>query len=66
MATIEVSGMGCDGCEDIVENAVSEVAGVSEVDADHENGEVEYDGDVDREAVEQAIEYAGYETTAEA
>jgi len=65
MATIEVSGMGCDGCEDIVENAVSEVAGVGEVDADHEDGEVEYDGDADHDAVAQAIEFAGYEAAAD-
>lgn len=60
MPMIEITGMGCEGCADIVENAVGEVHGVTEVDADHESGTVEYDGDADREAIRESVEFAGY------
>lgn len=61
MATMEVTGMGCDGCEVIVENAVSAVRGVDDVDADHESGVVEYDGDADPVTIAEAINFAGYD-----
>lgn len=65
MPTIEVTGMGCDGCEDIVENAVGEVYGVDEVEADYETGVVEYEGDVDRDDITEAIEFADYAVAGE-
>lgn len=60
MPSIDVSGMGCDGCEDIVENAVGEVYGVDDVEADYEAGVVEYEGDADRADIREAVEFAGY------
>lgn len=60
MPTIAVSGLGCDGCEEIVETAVNEVRGVESVSADHEAGVVEYDGEADRAAITEAVEFAGY------
>jgi len=59
--TLAVSGMSCTGCESNVESAVSELAGVQAVDADHEAGTVTVEGDVDQGAVESAIEDSGYE-----
>ena len=59
--TLAVSGMSCTGCESNVESAVSELAGVQSVDADHEAGTVTVDGDVDHGAVAEAIEDSGYE-----
>jgi len=59
--TLAVSGMSCTGCESNVESAVSELAGVQAVDADHEAGTVTVEGDVDHGAVESAIEDSGYE-----
>lgn len=61
MPTIEVTGMGCEGCEDIVQTAVTEVRGVDDATADHENGVVEYDGDADRDSLVEAIGFAGYD-----
>lgn len=63
MSTIEVTGMGCDGCEDIIENALGEVHGVQDIEADHESGIVEYEGDPDLDAVAEAVDFAGYEVT---
>lgn len=60
MPTIEVRGMGCDGCEDILEQAIGEVTGVTAVDADHETGVVGYEGDADQVAVADAVAFAGY------
>ena len=59
--TLAVSGMSCTGCESNVESAVSELAGVQAVDADHEAGTVTVEGDVDQGAVAEAIEDSGYE-----
>ena len=61
--TLDVSGMSCTGCESTVEAAVSELAGVQSVDADHEAGTVTVESDVDEEAVEEAIRDTGYEVT---
>jgi copper chaperone CopZ len=60
MPTISVTGMGCAGCGEIVENALGEVSGVESVEADHESGVVEYDGEAGTEAVRNAVEFAGY------
>lgn len=65
MPTIAVSGMGCEGCEDIVENAVSEVRGVESVSVNHESGEMEYTGEADEDGIAEAIEFAGYELATE-
>lgn len=60
MPTIAVSGLGCDGCEEIVETAVSEVRGVESASADHEEGVVEYEGEADQDDITEAVEFAGY------
>ena len=61
MPTIAVSGMGCDGCEEIVETAVSDVRGVDAASADHETGEVEYEGEAEEDDIAEAVEFAGYD-----
>ena len=58
--TVTVTDMSCDGCEEIVEGAVSDVAGVESVEADHEAETVTVEGDADVEAVMEAIDFAGY------
>lgn len=60
--TLSVDGMGCDGCEDIVENALTDVDGVDDASADHEDGNATVEGDADPEALVEALEYAGYES----
>lgn len=64
--TLQVPDISCDGCEDIVETAVSEVDGVESVTADHEASTVVYEGDPDREDVVEAVDFAGYSVAEEA
>ncbi|MCG1002730.1 MULTISPECIES: heavy-metal-associated domain-containing protein [Halobacterium] len=59
--TLTVEGMGCAGCEDIVENALSGVDGVEGATVDHEDGVATVEGDADAESLLQAVEFAGYE-----
>ena len=58
---IKVEGMMCTGCENRIQNAVSEIKGVESVKADHEKGIVEVKGIADIKEVKQAIEDIGFE-----
>ncbi|MER7083662.1 Copper chaperone CopZ [Saccharopolyspora antimicrobica] len=62
-ATFVVKGMTCSGCMTKVTNAVTGVAGVSDVDVDISSGELTVTGEsaVDTEAVRRAVGDAGYE-----
>lgn len=64
--TFSVDGMSCGGCEANVTDAVSELAGVESVEADHERGRVEVEGtdSVASTAIVEAIQAAGYEVDA--
>ncbi|MEA1932616.1 MAG: cation transporter [Euryarchaeota archaeon] len=62
--TLAVSGMSCTGCESNVEAAVSELPGCTDVEADHEDGTVTVEGDVDEGALQEAIEDSGYSVEA--
>lgn len=55
--------MSCTGCEQNVENALQNLEGVTQIDADSESDSVEVvaDDDVDDAEVHSAIERAGYE-----
>lgn len=59
---LSVEGMSCDGCEANVEAALAEVAGVTAVEADHEEDTVVVEGDADRKRLLAAVDDAGYET----
>ena len=61
MTTLTVEGMGCEGCEDIVENALEGVDGVEDADADEAEGVATVEGDADTESLLEAVEFAGYE-----
>ncbi|WP_264183109.1 heavy-metal-associated domain-containing protein [Haloterrigena turkmenica] len=56
---MSVSGMSCDGCERNVESAVTNLEGVSRVEADHEGDAGE--DDVTEDDLHAAIREAGYE-----
>lgn len=56
---IDVEGMHCNACERLVAEALGE-RGASNVVASHETGKVEYDGDLSRSDVEEAIRAAGF------
>ena len=58
---IKVEGMMCTGCENRIQNAVSEIKGVESVKADHEKGIVEVKGTADIKEVKEAIEDLGFE-----
>ena len=60
---LNVEGMSCNHCKSAVESAVSEVAGITSVDASPEQDKVtvKYQDDVNMEAVERAIYDAGYD-----
>lgn len=58
--TITVEGMHCAGCERTVEDALREVAGVTDADADREAERARVAGSADVEALVAAVEQAGY------
>lgn len=57
---IEVKGMHCHGCEQLVKAELEE-RGASNVVAHHETGVVTYQGDLADDAVASAIAEAGFE-----
>jgi copper chaperone len=59
--TLTVDGMGCEGCEDIVENALGNVDSVEDASADEQAGSATVEGDADPEDLLEAVEFAGYD-----
>lgn len=58
--TLRVEDMSCEGCEDIVENALEEISNVESAEADEEAGTVVVEGDADVQDLLDAVDYAGY------
>ncbi|MFB6183607.1 MAG: heavy-metal-associated domain-containing protein [Haloarculaceae archaeon] len=58
--TITVEGMSCEHCEQTVEEALRDVAGVTDATADREAERASVDGDATVAALVQAVENAGY------
>jgi copper chaperone CopZ len=60
---ITVTGMTCNHCEMRVKMALEKVQGVKEARTDHEKdlAVITTDGDVDMDALVQAVKDAGYE-----
>ncbi|MFW6004188.1 MAG: heavy-metal-associated domain-containing protein [Halodesulfurarchaeum sp.] len=58
--TLRVPDMSCDGCEDIVQNALEEVSGVESATADHEAGTAIVEGEAPTGDLVDAVDYAGY------
>jgi copper chaperone CopZ len=52
--------MTCNGCVNKVTNAVTEVAGVEDVDVDVSNGSLEVVGEIDDAAIRAAVAQVGY------
>ncbi len=57
---ITVEGMSCGGCEETVENALRDVPGVEDAEADNESDSVTVEGDASDEDLAAAVEGAGY------
>lgn len=62
--TLRVTDMSCEGCEDIVVDALEEVAGVESATADHEANVAEVEGDAEVTDLVDAVDYAGYNAEA--
>lgn len=58
--TVTVDDMSCEGCEEVVEKAVTFLDGVESVTADRSTGTVEIEGDVTADDAVEKIELAGY------
>ena len=59
-ATYTVAGMTCNGCVGKVTNAVTDVAGVEDVDVDVATGTLEVVGSADDAAIREAVAKVGY------
>jgi len=62
--TYTVTGMSCGHCEQSVEDAVGELDGVEDADADNEGDTLVVEGEPDDDAVVAAVDEAGYEASA--
>jgi len=64
MTSLQVTGMYCEGCENRIQKMVGKIDGVSEVKADREAENVEFDFDGSSEtltAIKDKIDELGYE-----
>lgn len=63
---LTVTGMTCQGCEEVVETAIGLVDGVESVDADRyeDVAVVEGRSDVNRDDLVEKVRMAGYESSA--
>lgn len=59
MTEYQVEGMHCAHCEMLVKMELED-AGATDVTADAQTGKVTFEGDVTPEAVEKAVEAAGF------
>lgn len=62
--TIAVEGMHCEHCEQTIEEALYDVADVSDAHADHEAEAVTVEGEPETGDLVQAVEDAGYTASA--
>lgn len=58
--TITVEGMTCGGCEQNVEEALTDVSGVESASVDRNANSASVEGDADTATLVQAVEDAGY------
>jgi copper chaperone CopZ len=61
---IAVEGMTCGGCEQSVEDALTNVEGVTGASADRETERATIEGDADTEELVSAVEDAGFSASA--
>jgi len=61
---ITVEGMTCEGCEEVVEEALEMADGVESADADRYEDVATVEGDPDPAVVVEKVEMAGYEGSA--
>ena len=64
---VKIEGMTCTGCEQTIENAVKQLAGVESIKASHENGNAIIQVEptkMDTTLIKRAIDESGYKTLA--
>ncbi|AHG02913.1 heavy metal transporter [Halobacterium sp. DL1] len=61
--TITVEGMTCGHCEQTVEEALSDVDGVTSADADRESDSATVEGTSDTDTLVAAVDDAGYDAS---
>lgn len=61
---ITVEGMSCEGCEQAVEDALTNVEGVTDAAADREAKRATVEGTADADELVSAVEEAGYSASA--
>lgn len=64
MPTLTVEGMKCEGCEQTVEDALTDVPDVDTVSVDRTTETVTVKGDADADELVAAVEEAGYTASA--
>lgn len=62
--TIDVEGMSCGGCERTVEEALGDLEGVRDVDADRTTDTATVEGEADVASLVATVEDAGYGASA--
>jgi len=62
--TLTVKGMSCSHCEQTVEDALKNLSGVRDAEADRDAKQVTVNGDADPDVLVTAVEDAGYDATA--
>ncbi len=58
---LTVDSMTCEGCEEIVEEALEDVDGVESAEADRHESTATVEGDADVDDLVEAVDMAGYE-----
>lgn len=61
MTTVKIKGMTCQHCVASTKKALETIPGIQDVHVDLDNNQATYSGDVDDNAVRQAITKIGFE-----
>ena len=61
MNTVKIKGMSCQHCVASTTKALEALPGISDVQVDLDKGEARFQGDVDNQAIKDAITKIGFE-----
>lgn len=61
MTTVKIKGMTCQHCVASTKEALEKIPGIQDVSVDLDNNQATYSGNVDDNAVRQAIAKIGFE-----
>ena len=61
MARVSIKGMSCQHCVESTKKALEEIPGISNVKVILEKAEASYNGDVDKELVNDVVTKIGFE-----